>query len=168
MDNVTDVKGANAHSLHFWNRYLSYVSGMLSFLQQTLMLYFWIIIETLCSMIGHYFSLKRVCFLFFQTSLERSEQMPRLLSVSLSFKIVGKFSQKFPCCPSSLPSECNTLANVLTITCSAHCPVQHFHSPCEWPGSMAVPSPSFLKPSMTTPNSCLCHLCLALSPNVPF
>lgn len=101
---------------------------------------------------------------FFKPPLKNQSKCQGFLVLSSSFKILGKFSQTFPLCSSSLPSECNTSAITLTI-----------NGPTCWPFSISMalendkaaslcsiaePSPSFLKPSVTIKNFLLCHLFL--------
>lgn len=96
----------------------------------------------------------RTCVLyFFKPPLKNQSKCQGFLVLTSSFKILGKFPQKFSWCSISLPSECNTLVIMLTINC-----------PTCWPLSISValvsdkatplcyiaePSPSSLKPSLT-------------------
>lgn len=89
-----------------------------------------------------------------QTSLEKSEQMPRLHSLSSWFKVLGKISQTFPGW-TKFPS--------IWTEHVGHCA----HS--AWSGIMTL-SPLVSDkagPLWSTADFCLCHLLLALSPNVP-
>lgn len=117
---------------------------------------FRIIIETPCSTISYYFSQKHVCSPnpASQTCLEKSEQMPRLHSLSSWFKVLGKISQTFPGW-TKFPS--------IWTEHVGHCA----HS--AWSGIMTL-SPLVSDkagPLWSTADFCLCHLLLALSPTVP-